>query len=100
VNLNDAERRALAEIESRLAGEDPHLVLFPQQRGGWTRLPVIPVVLAMLVFLVAIGLLAVWVGDVIPVLLALPVAGAVAALLRSQRRAGDAPVAAPPPTRS
>lgn len=87
VSLDEAERRALEEIERQLASEDPHLVLPPTRGGGvlaW--LQAIPVTVATLVFLTATSWLAVQAGDVIPMVLALPVAGTVAMLLWWQHR--------------
>ena len=95
MGLDDAERRALAELERQLDSEDPTLAprLAGEGGGSW-RLQPAPVATATLVFLAAVGWLAVRAGDVIPVILALPAAGAVAALLRWQhtdRRPSDPP---------
>lgn len=93
MSLDDADRRALEEIERGLRLDDPgfdaRLTAGPGRPAArsWT----VPVAAAAAVFAAALGWLAGWTGSPVPVLLALPVLAAVAVVLLGRHADRRAP---------
>ena len=82
--LDDADRRALEEIERQLTLDTPRLAksLGRERKPRRTRVPVLPVAVATAGLLAAFGWMSALAGSTVPLLLALPPAiGAIFVLI-------------------